>query len=181
MSDVQQKDMPKTVKGKVSALLRHEKKTGGEAGAVKRLAAKLEVTPEAVYRYLKGQRKNPPKKIADRIDNEVRKVHKPRVQKNIVKQAKRSPVRVQMRAELGYTNTRSGRKTPDSKMRTIAKEMPPEYAERLWDALHDEDEEKAKEVIAEFYQNEYIREGGGNNAYTEVRMKDVDYIDVDIA
>ncbi|MGW5679229.1 telomere-protecting terminal protein Tpg [Streptomyces sp. NPDC003860] len=180
MTAAQKQRMPKTLKGKVAALLRDEKKTGGQAGAVKRLARRLDVSPEAAYRYLRGKRKTPPKAIMDRIDAEVLKIHKPRVQQNIIKDAKRSPVKVNMRAEIGYTNSKSRRTTPDSRMRNIAKEMPQQYAERLWDALRDGDEAGAKDVIAEWFQNDYIHEGGGNNVFTACEVKGIDFVDFEI-
>lgn len=180
MTDAQQKDMPKTVKGKASALLRDEKKTGGERGAIKRVAARLQVAPETVYRYLSGKRKNPPQEIADRLDEEVRKIAKPRIQKKIMKEAKAAPVKVRFRAEIGYTSSQTGNTTPDKRMRTIAKQMPAEYSERLWDALHDGDQARAEDIICEYYQNEYIREGGGGNTGTEIEMSSLDHFEVEI-
>ncbi|MEU8623053.1 hypothetical protein [Streptomyces sp. NPDC048623] len=180
MTAAQQQDMPKTVKGQASALLRDEKKHGGEKGAVKRVAERLGITPAAVYRYLSGKRKTPPKEIADRLGAEVRKIAKPRIRDRIMKKAKQSPVKIDFRASIGYTSSQTGNKTPDGRMRNFAKTMPEEYSSRLWDALRDGDEAKAEEVICEFYQNEYLHEGGGANVGTEVEIMSIDHIDFDI-
>ncbi|MFF4741258.1 telomere-protecting terminal protein Tpg [Streptomyces sp. NPDC001262] len=176
----EQRAIPKTVKGQTSALLREEKKKRGEAGAVKRVAARLGVTPDSVYRYLSGKRKNPPTKIAQKLESEVRSVAKPRLQKQVIKDAKTASVKVRTRAEIGYTNSRSGNTTPDPRMRTIAKTLPTPYSTDLWQALEDGNEGAARDVIRDYLQNEYIRDGGGNNIYTSLQISDIDMMEFDI-
>lgn len=175
----QQQAIPKTVKGQASALLREEKKKRGEAGAVKRVAERIGIKPDSVYRYLSGKRKNPPKHIAQKLENEVRAESKPRLQKKVIREAKKSgsPVKFRTRAEIGYSNSASETTTPDPRMRTIAKTLPPAYATPLWDALENGDEGEATRIIREYIQNEYIHEGGGNNAHTEIQINNIDFAD----
>ncbi|MFD3330126.1 telomere-protecting terminal protein Tpg [Streptomyces sp. NPDC056491] len=176
----EQAAIPKTVKGQASALLREEKKKRGEAGAVKRVAERLGIKPDSVYRYLSGKRKNPPKHIAQKLENEVRASAKPRLQKKVIQEVKNAPVRMSARAKIGYSNSASGRKTPDGRMRNIAETLPPAYATPLWQALEDGDEQEAMRIIREYLQTEYIQEGGGNNAYTEINFTDIDRMDFNI-
>ncbi|MFJ3205868.1 telomere-protecting terminal protein Tpg [Streptomyces sp. NPDC086989] len=176
----EQRAIPKTAKGQAAALLREEKKQRGEAGAVKRVAARLGITPDSVYRYLSGKRKNPPKQIAQRLEAEVRASSKPRLQKKVIKDAKAVPVKLRTRAEIGYTNSSSGRSTPDGRLRTIAQTLPPLYATPLWQALEDGDEQEAHRIIREYLQNEYIREAGGENAYTEIQLNNIDLMEFEI-
>lgn len=169
--------IPKTTKGRASALLRDEKKKGGEAGAVQRAAARLGIHPDSFRRYLNGKRKNPPKNIEEKLASEVRAVWKPNVQKKVAQQAKTAPVKISGKAEFGYANSHSGRSTPDPRMRHIAETLPPQYATPLWQALEDGDEAEAQRIVREYIQNEYIREGGGENQFTEIEFGDVRYMD----
>ncbi|MGW6412833.1 telomere-protecting terminal protein Tpg [Streptomyces vinaceus] len=175
----EQRAIPKTAKGQAAALLREEKKRG-EAGAVRRVAARPGITPDSVYRYLSGKRKNPPRQIAQKLEAEVRASSKPRLQKKVIKDAKAVPVKLRTRAEIGYTNSSSGRSTPDGRMRTIAQTLPPHYATPLWQALEDGDEQEAQRIIREYLQNEYIREAGGQNAHTEIQLGHIDLMEFEI-
>ncbi|MEN8655568.1 hypothetical protein ABCR94_34595 [Streptomyces sp. 21So2-11] len=65
-------------------------------------------------------------------------------------------------------------------MRNIAETLPPAYATPLWQALEDGDEQEAMRIIREYLQTEYIQEGGGNNAFTEINFTDIDRMDFNI-
>ncbi|KMO93804.1 telomere-protecting terminal protein Tpg [Streptomyces roseus] len=175
-----QQAIPKTTKGQAAALLRDEKKTRGEAGAVQRAAARLGIHPDSFRRYLNGKRKNPPAQIQQKLDSEVRANWKPRLQKQVIKAAQAGPVRVKGKAEFGYSNSRSGATTPDPRMRHIAETLPPQYATPLFQALEDGDEQEAQRILALYIQVEKIHEAGGDNEYTEIQFGDIRFMDFDI-
>lgn len=59
------REPPKTLKGRINFLFRQLKST-------KAVARELGVSQRSVERYRKGDRKTPPKPVADRIDTAVR-------------------------------------------------------------------------------------------------------------
>lgn len=174
-----QAEIPRTVKGRAAHLLRDEKKHRGEAGAVRRVAQRLGISPRSVERYLDGSRKSPPKKIAAKLESEVRASWKPGLQKRAVKQARTGGIRVETKAKIGYTATDSRgniTSTPDPRIRMFARDMPPEYADRLFAAEAVGDEAEARRVMSEFIQEHYYREGGGNEN-VDVEITDIDWAD----
>ncbi|MGA4844723.1 telomere-protecting terminal protein Tpg [Streptomyces sp. G45] len=183
-----QRDLPKTTKGKASALLRDEMKRSTEtdpkkreAAAKKSLAARLGVKVDSVYRYLSGKRKNPPKAIAEKLDKEVRDRAKPGLKKKVVKEARGKSIRIQSRAKFGYgTPSQPGvTTTPDDRWRNIAATLPASYATPLWDALEHGDDARAQEILQAYIQNEYINEGG-THGNVDVKLADLDYMDFTI-
>jgi transcriptional regulator with XRE-family HTH domain len=183
-----QRDLPKTTKGKAGALLRDEMKRGTEAdpkkreaSAKKRLAERLGVKVDSVYRYLSGKRKNPPKEIAAKLDKEVRDNAKPGLKKKVIKESKGKSIRIQSRAKFGYgTPAQPGvTTTPDDRWRNIAQTLPASYATPLWDALEHGDDQRAQEILQAFIQNEYINEGG-KHGNVDVNLTDLDYMDFTI-
>ncbi|MEU6236684.1 XRE family transcriptional regulator [Kitasatospora sp. NPDC047058] len=169
-----QAEIHKTTKGRVGFLMKQE-------GTVAKVAARLGVSATAVRRYLKGERKNPPAAIAKKIESEVRKDWKPGLQRQAAKAARQRPVTVNTRAAFGYSSSATGTTTPDGRMRNFRKTLPPEYAERLLEAQEAGDETLAREVLAEYLQDEYFREGReGDAAVIEVSITDIDFIDVNL-
>ncbi|MFJ9448637.1 hypothetical protein ACIRRH_43655 [Kitasatospora sp. NPDC101235] len=56
----------------------------------------------AVYRYLKGERKNPPVGVAKKLEAEVRRDWKPSLQRQAAKAARQRPITINTRAQFGY-------------------------------------------------------------------------------
>ncbi|MFJ9588770.1 telomere-protecting terminal protein Tpg [Streptomyces acidicola] len=144
-----------------------------------RSSSRTHVTARDQKHLLSGKRKNPPKNIAQKLANEVRASAKPRLQKKVIKEAKNRPVTVRTRAKIGYTNSASNTTTPDPRMRMLAKTMPATYASPLWQALEDGDEAEALRIIREYIEVEYIQDAGGNNAYTEIEITDIQSMEFD--
>jgi transcriptional regulator with XRE-family HTH domain len=170
-----QAEIPKTLKGRISFLLKKE-------GSTRKVAERLGVSQRSVERYLKGERKTPPPKIAQKVEQEVRRDWKPGLQKRAAKKARDTGIHLTTRAAFGYTSSATGTSTPDPRMRNFAKKLPPEYAERLMDAHEAGDEEEARRILAEFIQEEYFREGprSETNRQVDVEITDIDFADFSI-
>ncbi|MFD7645721.1 telomere-protecting terminal protein Tpg [Kitasatospora sp. NPDC059795] len=166
---VQQAEIHKTTKGRVGFLMKKE-------GTVAKVAKRLGVSATAVRRYLRGERKTPPDAIAKKIEAEVRKDWKPGLQKQAAKAAAQGPVKVKTRAAFGYSSSATGTTTPDARLRMLQQTLPADYAGRLFDAQLSGDEEAAKDVLREYLQNEYFKEGGRGEAL-EVEISEIDHIE----
>jgi hypothetical protein len=162
---------PKSVQARVNFLLRKLKTTRAVADV-------LGVTQRSVERYRKGERKHPPKPIADRIDAEVRARWQPRVRDRRRKQAATSTgLTVETRARFGYTAPIGT--TDDGRMRRLTVHLPPEYAGRLFDAQQQgATDQQMRDIVAEGLQEIYFKDNGRRAENLEVAFTDIDYIDV---
>ncbi|GAA3803578.1 telomere-protecting terminal protein Tpg [Streptomyces phyllanthi] len=161
---------PKTLKGRINFLL-------GRLKTTKAVAQELGVTQRSVERYRTGERKHPPKAIADRIDAAVRARWQPKVRDRRRKQAATTTgITVEARARFGYTAPIGT--TDDGRMRRITVHLPAEYARRLFDAQRGIGAESPNEVIAEGLQEMYFKDHGRRADQLEVEFTDIDYIDV---
>lgn len=88
---------PKTLKGQIGYLIKQLKTT-------RAVAEEIGVSQRSVERYRKGERKHPPRAIAERIDAAVRTRWQPQVRKRRQKQAATATgITVETRARFGYT------------------------------------------------------------------------------
>lgn len=143
----------------------------------KAVAQALGITQRSVERYRTGERKHPPKAIADRIDAAVRARWQPKVRDRRRKQAATSTgITVEARARFGYTAPIGT--TDDGRMRRITVHLPADYARRLFDAQQDIGALSPNEVIAEGIQEGYFKDNGRRADQLEVEFTDIDYIDV---
>ncbi|WP_405593818.1 XRE family transcriptional regulator [Streptomyces sp. NBC_01410] len=164
------REPPKTLKGRINFLLKQLKTT-------KAVAQALGITQRSVERYRTGERKHPPKAIADRIDAAVRARWQPKVRDRRRKQAATSTgITVEARARFGYTAPIGT--TDDGRMRRITVHLPADYARRLFDAQQDIGALSPNEVIAEGIQEGYFKDNGRRADQLEVEFTDIDYIDV---
>ncbi|MFJ8563241.1 telomere-protecting terminal protein Tpg [Streptomyces sp. NPDC093514] len=165
------KDPPKTLKGQINFLLNQLKTT-------RAVADELGVSQRSVERYRKGDRKTPPKPVADRIDTAVRARWQPVVRGRRRKQAATSTgITVETRARFGYTAPVGT--TDDGRVRRLTVHLPPAYAQRLFDAraqgAHDRD---LRAIVAEGLQEVYFKDGGTRADQLRVEFTDIDYFDV---
>ncbi|MER6958688.1 XRE family transcriptional regulator [Streptomyces sp. NPDC000618] len=165
------KEPPKTLKGQIGYLMK-------QLGTTRAVAAELGVTQRSVERYLKGERKNPPKATADRINDAVRARWQPRVRQRARKQAAAATgITVETRARFGYTAP--GGTTDDGRFRRLTVHLPPHYAQRLFDARDQgASDAQMRGIVAEGLQETYFKDGGRRADGLEVELNDIDYIDV---
>ncbi|TPQ23760.1 telomere-protecting terminal protein Tpg [Streptomyces sporangiiformans] len=165
------REPPKSLKARINFLLKQLKTT-------KAVAQELGVTQRSVERYRTGERKHPPKAIADRIDAAVRARWQPQVRRRRQKQAATSTgITVETRARFGYTAPIGT--TDDGRMRRLTVHLPPEYARRLFDAQRQGvGDQQLREIVAEGLQEVYFKDNGRRAQDLEVAFTDIDYFDV---
>ncbi|MFF4733673.1 telomere-protecting terminal protein Tpg [Streptomyces mirabilis] len=164
---------PKTLKGQIGYLMKQLKST-------RAVAQELGVSQRSVERYRKGERKHPPKHIADKIDAAVRSRWQPLVRKRRRKQAAATGgITVETRARFGYTAPVGT--TDDGRFRRLTVHLPPAYAQRLFDARDaGASDQEMREIIAEGFKDVYFQDGGGRAmGLSDVAINDIDYLDLD--
>jgi hypothetical protein len=146
----------------------------------KAVAQEIGVSQRSVERYRKGERKHPPKAIADRIDDAVRQRWQPQVRKRRQKQAATSGgITVETRARFGYTAPIGT--TDDGRFRRLTVHLPPAYAQRLFDARNTgAGDQQMRQIIADGLEAIYFQDGGNRaTGLTDVTLNDIDYLDLD--
>ncbi|ASQ91844.1 XRE family transcriptional regulator [Streptomyces sp. 11-1-2] len=167
------REPPKTLQGRINFLMKQLK-------SAKAVATELGVTADSVNRYRRGARKNPPKDIADKIDAAVRSRWQPQVRKRRRKQAAATTgITVETRARFGYTAPIGT--TDDGRFRRLTVHLPPEYAQRLFDARDTgASDQEMRGIIAEGFKDVYFQDGGARAmGLSDVAINDIDYLDLD--
>jgi transcriptional regulator with XRE-family HTH domain len=165
------REPPKGLRARINFLV-------GKLKTTKAVAEELGVTQRSVERYRTGERKKPPKDIADRIEAAVRARWQPQVRKRRRKQAATSTgITVETRARFGYTAPIGT--TDDPRMRRLTVHLPPAYADRLFEAQQQgASDQQMRDIVAEGLQEIYFKDGGRRADNLEVEFTDVDYFDV---
>ncbi|MEW2425931.1 XRE family transcriptional regulator [Streptomyces nigra] len=164
---------PKTLQARINFLVKQLKTT-------KAVAAEIGVSQRSVERYRKGERKHPPKDIADRIDTAVRARWQPQVRKRRRKQAATTRgITVETRARFGYTAPIGT--TDDGRFRRLTVHLPPHYAQRLFNARDaGASDQQMRQIIAEGLKDVYFQDGGARAlGLSDVTLNDIDYLDLD--
>ncbi|QDN64271.1 XRE family transcriptional regulator [Streptomyces sp. S1D4-14] len=164
---------PKTLKGQIGYLMKQLKST-------RAVAQEIGVSQRSVERYRKGERKHPPKAIAEKIDAAVRSRWQPLVRKRRRKQAAATGgITVETRARFGYTAPVGT--TDDGRFRRLTVHLPPAYAQRLFDARDaGASDQEMRGIIAEGFKDVYFQDGGGRAmGLSDVAINDIDYMDLD--
>ncbi|MFF0451513.1 telomere-protecting terminal protein Tpg [Streptomyces sp. NPDC004609] len=164
---------PKTLQGRINFLMKQFKTT-------RAVAAEIGVSQRSVERYRKGERKHPPKDIADRIDAAVRARWQPQVRKRRRKQAAATGgITVETRARFGYTAPIGT--TDDGRFRRLTVHLPASYAQRLFDARDaGASDQQMRQIIADGFKDVYFQDGGGRAmGLSDVAINDIDYLDLD--
>ncbi|MEE1767054.1 XRE family transcriptional regulator [Streptomyces sp. JV185] len=167
------KDPPKTLKGQIRFLLK-------QFGSAKAVAAELGVTADSVNRYRRGARKHARADIAAKIDDTVKARWQPLVRKRRQHQAAiTGGITVETRARFGYTAPVGT--TDDGRFRRLTVHLPPEYAQRLFDARDaGASDQQMRGIIAEGFKEVYFQDGGGRAmGLSDVEINDIDYLDLD--
>ncbi len=163
---------PKTLQARINFLIKQLKTT-------KAVAAEIGVSQRSVERYRKGERKHPPKGIAARIDDAVRRRWQPQVRKRRRKQAATTGITVETRARFGYTAPIGT--TDDGRFRRLTVRLPAQYAQRLFDARDaGASDQQMRQIIAEGFKDIYFQDGGNRAmGLSDVTLNDIDYLDLD--
>ena len=163
---------PKTLKARINFLMKQLKTT-------KAVAAELGVSQRSVERYRKGERTHPPKDIAARIDDAVRRRWQPQVRKRRRKQAATTGITVETRARFGYTAPVGT--TDDGRFRRLTVRLPAAYAQRLFDARDaGASDQQLRQIIAEGFKDIYFQDSGTRAMeLSDVTLNDIDYLDLD--
>lgn len=165
------REPPKSTRARINFLLRKLKTT-------RAVAAELGVTQRSVERYRSGARKNPPRRIADRIDAAVRARWQPLVRRRRERQAASTQgIRVVTRARFGYTAAPGS--TDDGRFRLLTVHLPAPYAARLFQARDQgAGDRELRSIVAEGFQEVYFKDNGVRAHDLEVRLTDIEFIDV---
>jgi len=158
---------PKTVKAQVNFLI-------GKLGSAAAVAAEIGVTADSVNRYRRGTRKNPPKRVADKISEAVRSRWQPRVRERARRRAAAQGMTVEFRARFGY-RAPSGT-TDESRERLLTLHLTASWAGRLLDAQAGRGGESPNEVLAAAAQDLYFQESGARAHNLEVELTGIDHI-----
>lgn len=163
---------PKTLQARINFLMKQLKTT-------KAVAQEIGVSQRSVERYRTGERKHPPKAIAERIDAAVRARWQPQVRKRRRKQAATTGITVETRARFGYTAPIGT--TDDGRFRRLTVRLPAQYAQRLFDARDaGASDRQMRQIIAEGFKDIYFQDGGARAmGLTDVTLNDIDYLDLD--
>lgn len=164
--------IPKSAGARMRFLVRQAK------GSTKAVARRLGVSQRTVQRYVAGQRKNPPKALAEALEREVRKDWQPRVRRRAERKAATSTgIAVEARARFGFTAAPGT--TDDGRMRRITQHLPPVYARRLFDArAAGASEQELRDIVAEGLQEVYFKDGGRRAPGLVVEFTDIDYVEM---
>ncbi|MFD4899102.1 telomere-protecting terminal protein Tpg [Streptomyces sp. NPDC058411] len=165
------REPPRSLKARINFLMKQLRTT-------KAVAREIGVSQRSVERYIKGERKHPPKAVSDRIDTAVRARWQPRVRRRRQQQAAAATgITVETRARFGYTAPVGT--SDDGRMRRLTVHLPPPYARRLFDAQQQgADDARLRDIVAEGLQEIYFKDGGRRAQDLEVALTDVDYFDV---
>ncbi|MGK5638618.1 telomere-protecting terminal protein Tpg [Streptomyces sp. URMC 126] len=165
------REPPKSLKARINFLV-------GQLKTTKAVAQEIGVSRRSVERYRTGERKHPPKDIADRIDAAVRARWQPKVRGRRRKQAATATgITIETRARFGYTAPVGT--TDDGRMRRLTVHLPPTYARRLFDAQQQgATDQQMRHIVAEGLQEVYFKDGGRRADGLEVALTDIDYFDV---
>jgi hypothetical protein len=167
------KEPPKTLKGQIGFLIR-------QFGSAKAVAQEIGVTADSVNRYRRGARKHARPDVAAKIETAVRARWQPLVRKRQQRQAASSTgITVETRARFGYTAPVGT--TDDGRFRRLTVHLPPEYAQRLFDARDaGASDQQMRQIIADGFKEIYFQDGGGRAmGLSDVAINDIDYLDLD--
>ncbi|MFC9131883.1 telomere-protecting terminal protein Tpg [Streptomyces sp. NPDC057099] len=164
---------PKTLKGRIGYLIR-------QLGSAKAVAQEIGVTADSVNRYRRGARKHARPDVAAKIDDAVRQRWQPQVRKRRQQQAAATGgITVETRARFGYTAPVGT--TDDGRFRRLTVHLPPQYAQRLFEARDaGASDQQMRGIIAEGFKDVYFQDGGSRAmGISHVQLNDIDYLDLD--
>ncbi|WP_405504711.1 telomere-protecting terminal protein Tpg [Streptomyces anulatus] len=151
-----------------------------DKGKPHRVAARLNISPRTVQRYLNGQSLRPRPALASRLRQEVEAHWQPRARNHAAaRQAAVAGLTVETRATFGYTAARGT--TDESRPRRLTQRLTPEYATPLLQAhAQGAGEHRLAQLVAAGLQDSYFQDGGHRATGLRVELHQIDYIDIRI-
>lgn len=147
-------------------------------GATRKVAEQLGVHPETVRRYLKGLRKHPPAAFADRLEQAVRRLYRPRPR---ISQAQVDAamcargLRANVRGTFGFNSVGVG-SSDDARERWLNEDLTREASRNLVAAWHAGDGPRALELVSQGVCGAYFQFDPG----MEAEMSHLAYIDLEL-
>jgi hypothetical protein len=170
--------LPTDPRKQMQELMRAEKRGRDAVAAKVAVAARLGTTRRTVERYLAGTLKHPRHAMREALAREVARTWQPVVRRRARKQAAATTgITVDTRARFGYTAPIGT--TDDPRERHLTIHLPPEYAQRLFDAQEQgASDRQLRDIVAEELQEIYFKDGGRAQGL-EVEFTDIMYFDVE--
>lgn len=133
---------------------------------------------DSVNRYRRGARKHARPDVAAKINDAVRQRWQPQVRKRRQQQAATATgITVETRARFGAPIGT----TDDGRFRRLTVHLPPQYAQRLFDArTAGASDQQMRQIIAEGFREIYFQDAGARAlTLSDVTLNDIDYLDLD--
>ncbi|MGP4004211.1 telomere-protecting terminal protein Tpg [Streptomyces sp. 8N706] len=165
------REPPKGLQARINFLIKQLKTT-------RAIAQELGVTQRSVERYRTGERKKPPKAIADRIEAAVRARWHRRSASAAGSRLPPAPASPWRPGPASATPPPSAPPTTAASGR-LTVHLPPAYAARLFDAREQgATDQQMRTIVAEGLQEIYFKDGGRRATDLEVEFTDIDYVDL---
>lgn len=173
LQSAQTRPLPKSPAARMRILLRAER------GSTQAVAARLGISQRTVQRYLTGQIRRPTPRLATALEREARRSWQPRVRQRAIRQATRTGITVETRAQFGFTAPAGS--TDDPRMRRLTQALTPTDTATLLGAYQaGASEHQLRQHLAQGLGQAYFRDGGRRAQGLEVAVTDVDYLDIDL-
>lgn len=147
----------------------------------KAVAQMLRISQRTVERYVKNQIKKPRPDLAARLEREVKKRWQPQIRaKARQKAAATGGIVIDVRARMGYTAPIGS--TDQDRIRHLTVALPPQYAERLFDAQEaGATDQQLKQIAADALKEVYFQDGGRRaGSLEEVRFTDIEHLEFEL-
>jgi hypothetical protein len=164
---------PKSAQAQMKYLVKQLKTT-------KAVAEALGVSQRTVERYVVGKFKRPRRELRERIEREVKRRWQPQIRAKAKKKAASTDgLVVSTRARFGFTAAPGT--TDDARIRDITQALPPRWADRLFTAREQGDnEQQLQRIAAEGLAEMYFRANNTRANGLGVEFTDVEHIDIEL-
>lgn len=168
-----QQEASKPLPQSAPARMRHLVEHIGNAAATARA---LGTSPTTVRRYMRGQSTTPRPDLATALEGELQRHWQPGLQRRALTRGKNSGFTVVVRATFGFGPKGT---SDEARLRLITQHIPPYTARTILEAReHGASEEDLLEALEEALAHHYFRDGGRRAHGLNVKLRDIDYIDV---
>jgi transcriptional regulator with XRE-family HTH domain len=173
---LQTKDIAKTPQGRFNVLKRAATPKGADSPDTAVLAEQLGVSRRQAQRYVKGEAKigNAKADTLQRLEDQVRRQHQPRIFAKAQQAAQKSGLIVETRARFGFATTEAGG-SDDARLRRLTEGMPDSLIPDIFEALRNDDEERLHELLGKGFGEVYF---GEHTPGVDVKFTDIDYIKI---
>jgi hypothetical protein len=140
----------------------------------------LGISQRTVERYVSGKLKRPRQDLRGRLEREVKKRWQPQIRAKARKKAASTDgLVISTRARFGFT-AESGT-TDDPRIRDITQALPPEFADQLFSAREQgENEDQLRQIAADGLARMYFRANNSRAHGLGVEFTDVERLQIDL-